>query len=220
MKRATAGILLLLFISPLFGLSKTPPKEPKERIGVLIIDDFEDGQYAKKWWAFDNVTLSIVPGKGSRYALQIKGFTRDWYVGGIGSYLAKPNQDVSKYNSLDLNISGSGPNSGTLRIELYDDDNGNWQIEQDPKKGYAPIYDDRFVYELKIDWSGFKHLAIPFYEFVDNNPEAGDNVWNPQQIGGSGGLIQMQIVIIAPSKADKINLAIDNLELRESGLRK
>jgi len=209
-------LFLLLAVSPVFALGKPVPKTPEARQGVLVIEDFESGNFLKKdstWWIFDNLTAKPGPGQNSRYSLELIGIARDWYVGGIGKYIGK---DASEYNSFDMDIYGTGKESGVIKIELYDDDNGNWQIEQDPKKGYAPIYDDRFVYELKVDWNGYKHVSIPISEFVDNNPEAGDNIWNPQQIGGSGGLIQMQIVASAVGKTGKVSMKIDNIELRET----
>ncbi|MFA4905827.1 MAG: carbohydrate binding domain-containing protein [Candidatus Margulisiibacteriota bacterium] len=189
--------------------------------GAVMVDDFNDGEFKKipEWWTFDKVTATVTknPAK-SGYALMIKGAARDWYVGGLGTYIAKDKQDLSKASTLDLDIYGFGPDSGTLKIELYDDDNGNWQIEQD-NKTFNPIYDDRFAYELKIDWKGWKHISLPLAEFVDTNNGAGDNVWNPQQTGSSGGLLQMQIISIAASKTGKVNYVLDNVEFRE-GKRK
>jgi hypothetical protein len=186
-------------------------------VWAVMVDDFNDGEFKKspEWWTFDkvNVTITKNPAK-SGYALSVKGAAKDWYVGGIGTYIAKDKQDLSKAATLDMDIYGYSPNSGTLKIELYDDDNGNWQIEQNPKT-FNPLYDDRFTYELNIDWKGWKHVSIPLAEFVDTNPEAGDNIWNPQQTGGSGGLLQMQLISIAGSKTGKINYVLDNLEFRE-----
>jgi len=216
MRRISAGFILLIAASAAFSLGKPVPQPSPSREGVLVIEDFESGNFNKKdtsWWVFDNLSAKLAPGKDSRYSLELKGNARDWYVGGIGKYIG---QDVGKFNSFDMDVYGAGKESGVLKIELYDDDNGNWQIEQDPKKGYAPIYDDRYVYELKVDWNGYKHVSIPISEFLDNNPEAGDNVWNPQQIGGSGGLLQMQIVANAVSKTGKVNMRIENIEFRET----
>ena len=204
------GLTILLLSHPTFGFGKPVPKTPEVKTGDGIIDNFESGKFSD-WWTFGNISLQLVSGKNSRYALALTGSSRDWYIGGIGFYIGK---DASKYGSLDMDVYGAGKDSGTLKIELYDDDNGNWQIEQYPNKGYAPIKDDRFVHELKVDWNGFKHISIPFSEFVDNNPESGDNVWNPQQAGGSGGLTQMQFIVSSTSKTGAVNLALDNIELR------
>ena len=210
MKMLVVGLIILLLSHPTFGFGKPVPKTSEVKTGDGIIDNFETGKFSD-WWTFGNISLQLVSGKNSRYALALTGSTRDWYIGGIGFYIGK---DASKYSSLDMDVYGTGKDSGTLKIELYEDDNGNWQIEQDPNKGYAPIKDDRFVYELKVDWNGFKHISIPFSEFVDNNPESGDNVWNPQQAGGSGGLTQMQFIVSSTSKTGAVNLALDNIELR------
>lgn len=188
---------------------------------AVPVDNFNDGEFKKnpEWWTFDkiNITLTKNPAK-SGHALMIKGAARDWYVGGIGAYLAKDKQDLSTASTLDLDIYGYGPDSGTLKIELFDDDNGNWQVEQE-QKTFNPIYDDSFTYELKIDWKGWKHISLPLEEFVDTNEGEGDNIWNPQQNNGSGGLLQMQIISIATSKTGKVNYVLDNVEFRE-GSRK
>lgn len=180
----------------------------------IIIDDFEDNNLTvdPEWWVFDQVKFgtSRNPAKGS-FSLSVKGKTNDWYVGGMGTYIAKQEQDLSQYSSLGMDVFGYGPGSGKLKIEIYDDDNGNWQIEQNPKKGYAPVSDDRYSYELIINWKGWKKVQIPFSDFVDTNPNVGDNIWNPQKIGKSGGLIQMQLIAMASSKAGTVNYIIDNI---------
>lgn len=203
--------MLLLLISPSFGFGTPVPKTPQAQTGILVIDDYESGKISD-WWTFGAVSLQLVSGKNSRYALQITGNSSDWYVGGIGFYIGK---DAGKYSRLEMDVINNSKENEIMKIELYDDDNGNWQIEQDPKKGYAPIYDDRFSYELKIDWQGAKHVLIPLSEFVDNNPEAGDNIWNPQQKEGSGGLLQMQIIFSSAVKTGKLDVMIDNIELKE-----
>ena len=180
----------------------------------IIIDNFEDNNISAdpEWWTFDQVKLSTSrnPAKGS-LSLVVKGKTKDWYVGGIGTYIAKQEQDLSQYSSLTMDIYGYGPGSGKVKVEVYDDDNGNWQIEQDPKKGYSPVSDDRYSYELNIDWKGWKKVKIPFSDFVDTNPNVGDNIWNPQKIGKSGGLIQMQLICLANSKIGTVHYIIDNV---------
>jgi len=207
MKILTVGFILLLLIAPSFGFGKPVPKTPQ------MIDNFESGKISD-WWTFGSVSLQLVSGKNSRYALQITGNSSDWYVGGIGFYIGK---DAGKFSRLEMDVTNNNKDNGAMKLELYDDDNGNWQIEQDPKKGYAPIYDDRFSCELKIDWQGAKHVSIPLSEFVDNNPEAGDNIWNPQQKEGSGGLLQMQLIFSSAVKTGKLDITIDNIELKEPG---
>ena len=138
---------------------------------------------------------------------------KSWYAGGCGSYIAKEGIDLSKYNNFVIDVYGNGAGSGTIKVELYDDDNKNWQVEQDATNGYAAIYDDKFSYEVKVDWNGWKRVSIPFADFVDENPMVGDDVWNPQQVGASGGLLQVQFVCLATSEKGKVNVNADNISL-------
>lgn len=204
--------ILILMSMPSLGLGGSPP-EPSKNI-ALIIDDFEDSNYTKspEWWVFGGINLTIAssPAKG-KASLSAKGAARNWYVGGMGLYLGSAEAEYSKYSHLDIDVFGAGAKSGTLKIELSDDDNGNWQIEKDPSKDYAPIYDDRFSYEVKINWQGWKRVSIPLSEFIDTNPEAGDNIWNPNKAGESGGLLEMQFIALAPSKTGKIDFVLDDI---------
>jgi hypothetical protein len=157
----------------------------------------------------------VAAGVGS-YSLLLKGPATNWYAGGCGSYIAKENQDLSKYNSFVIDIYGNGEGSGTVKIELFDDDNSNWQVEQDPAKSYAPIYDDKLVYSVSVDWSGWERVSIPLDDFVDDNPGVGDDIWNPAQSDDSGGFLQIQFVCIASTDTGMINLNADNISLSVS----
>lgn len=194
---------------------------------VYMIDDFEDGDYTSnpEWWKFDNVTLKVVDNADyqngdqtslnaiKKYSLNVNGTCTNWYCGGMGTYTARKGVDWGKYNYFNMDVYGNGAGSGTIKIELNDDDNGNWQIEQDPKKNFANIYDDKFVYNIVVDWRGWKRVSIPIADFVDENPGVGDDIWNPDQTGGSGGLIQMQLIFIGPKMSGNINFNIDNVSL-------
>lgn len=209
--------LSILCFAPQVLAFSAPPKSapPRETTSIsVLIDDFEDGNSSAdpEWWVFDSVKLSSSrnPAKGAM-SLLIRGSATDWYIGGIGTYLAKGEQDFSAFSCLEMDVYGFGPDSGTIKIELYEDDNGNWQIEQSPRKGYAPVFDDRFSYELKVDWQGWKQVKIPLSDFTDSNPKEGDNIWNPQKLGSSGGLLQMQLISMAASKTGSVKLIIDNI---------
>lgn len=212
----TKVIFSLILIAFLLSAFASSPPEKKIFNEALIIEEFEDGDYNKnpEWWSFDGIILTIIkhPAK-DRYSLSIKGKATNWYIGGIGTYIAKGDQDLSKYAYIVMDVYGYGKNSGQIKIEFYDDDNQNWQIEHDPEKGYAPLYDDKFLYGLRVDWSGWKRVVIPIVDFVDQNPEVGDNVWNPQQIKGSGGLLQMQFIVLASNKKGEANFIIDDIKL-------
>ncbi|MFC1510788.1 hypothetical protein ACFL5U_00150 [Candidatus Margulisiibacteriota bacterium] len=198
--------------------------------GVFLIDDFESGSIRspREWWTFDisqseivdNAELTFgnkeVAAQAGEYSFLLKGTANNWYAGGCGAYIAKEKQDLSKYNSFQLDIYGNGPGSGTLKIELFDDDNKNWQAEQDPAQNYVPVYDDKYVYDVRVDWRGWKRVVIPFDDFVDDNAGVGDDAWNPQQAGGSGGLLQFQFICIGAKDSADINFNLDNVSLTES----
>ena len=193
--------------------------------GVYLIDDYEDGDFsaAPEWWRFDNATVAAadnslyqtgdaaVAAAVGKYSMNISGTSTDWYVGGMGTYLAKKNNDLGNYNAVQMDIFGNGPGSGTIKIELVDDDKGNWQVEQDSKG--VPVDDDKFAYNLTVDWRGWKRVAIPFSDFVIDNPGHGDGVLDVAQKDGKGGLLQMQLIFISPKKAGAVNYNIDNISL-------
>jgi hypothetical protein len=221
------GILATALLICGFGGSAPSAGTSSGGSSIYMIDDFEDSDYNSnpEWWKFDNIYPKVVSNAEYKtgdpvslaeiknYSLNITGSCTDWYCGGIGTYMARKGVDLSKFNTYQMDVFGNGPGSGTIKVEMNDDDNGNWQIEQDAKKAYANIYDDKFVYNLIVDWRGWKRVSIPIADFTDENPGVGDDIWNPNQEGGSGGLIQMQLVFIGPKKAGKINLNIDNLAL-------
>lgn len=224
------GICLVLVICNLvFALGgPAPTRSISIKPGELLLEDFEDGNFVAnpEWWVFDQIKPAVVD-NGSykqgdaqviselgRYSLLIQGSSKgDWYAGGMGSYIAKERQDLSGYNAFQIDVYGNGPGSGTIKVELIDDDNGNWQVEQDPAQSYIPIKDDRFVSEIRIDWKGWKRINIPFTDFIDDNPKMGDDKWNPKQIGASGGLLQFQLVCIAGSRTGTLKFNIANLKL-------
>jgi len=178
------------------------------------IDDFDDGDFTanSSWWVFDNVSPEVTSIEGSSLALHIKGKAQNnWYAGGMGVYLAKPNRNFSQYRSLEMDIYGFGPGQGTLKIELFDDDNGNWEIEQNTLEANVLLYDDRFVKQITVDWVGWKHIVIPLADFQDDNSGVGDDFWNVEQANQSGGLIQLQFICIASKKDGSFHYLIDNI---------
>ncbi len=140
------------------------------------------------------------------YALKIYGEGKNWYLGGIGTYLGI---DTRPYRYLSLFIKGHGKNSGRLKIELFDDDANRWSIKG--KKGY-----DIWSYEININWYGWLEIKIPFNKFTLENNGSGDGIWNPYQNKNSGGLIQIQLVALTSPKTknQKINFKIDKITLK------
>ncbi|MFH1541747.1 MAG: hypothetical protein ABIE84_01500 [bacterium] len=188
-----------------------------------LIDNFEGGTLSSgtKWWRFGDLKIKIAENKetDSRdlisescgvYSLNMSGQTNDWYIGGIGADLQV---SAERFSRFQIDVSGNNKYSGKLIVEFFDDDNYNYSIEQDPQNNYEAVYDDKWVVELPVLGSGFSRYSVPFTAFRDANPGVGDDIWNPEQAGGSGGLLKMQLVAISGDKASKVDFDIDNLIL-------
>lgn len=178
---------------------------------IFLVDDFEDGSYteAPEWYVFDNIIPAMVQNSRlpdsdlkylkslGKYSLQLRGATSTWYVGGIGTILQS---DVAAYDTFVLSVYGYGEYSGVLKIELYDDDNNNGEIEVDPK--WLPLYDDRFIFEVPVNWKGWRPVVLPIKDFkVDGG---GNKIFDP-------GLIKIQLIGIANSESGSVKFNVDNL---------
>lgn len=230
MKKVLAVLILVISMATLsYAMGwPTPTTSPKTQTTVksnpaaypYLIDNFTSGTIDKApvWFVFDNLIPTIVKSstlKGGDasmdatlppYALSLKGSAKNWYVGGMGTVL---DLDATPYESFNIDVYGNGETSGILKIELYDDDNGNKDLEVD--KNYVPMYDDLWSYEIKVDWKGWKHVSIPFTKFTASGN--GNKIWDSSTKNGSGGLVKVQLICVAPSQTGSINYAIDNIEL-------
>tara|TARA_A100001015_G_scaffold139812_1_gene155037 strand:+ start:3367 stop:4020 length:654 start_codon:yes stop_codon:yes gene_type:complete len=211
--------ILIIFLSLLCSTSLLANRffQPQPQ-DLFIVDDFEDSDLYlnPKWWIFDNLNLSIKGNNENEFkylgkkSVQLTGNPKRWYVGGCGTYFGI---DAEPYNALKLVVRGYGPDSGILIIELFDDDNGNWEIEPHTDIESETLADDKFIHTLKVDWIGWKVIILPFSKFVDGNIDIGDDRWNPNQKKGSGGLIQMQLVLLASNKKEKPMVRIDTIKI-------
>lgn len=221
MKIKLLGSLFLysmLCLSPAFGAVSDPSMEPLP--DVYLLDDFEDENMNKspEWWRFGNLQLNVVRNSLNdktetpyleSFSSRFTGFSENWYVGGAGTYLRIRG---TKYNALKLVIKGYGKESGTMLIELYDDDNKNGVIERNPYSPSRLLADDKFIYNLRVDWEGWRVVIIPISRFVDDNPRVGDDIWNPDTLNGSGGLVQIQLIGITASPRGLIQFDIDSIK--------
>ncbi len=208
-------VMGLLMTTIIFAAEGSMPK-------VYDIDAFDDGTITEEpaWWTFGDINAVPVSSqiyKGDpvqsflgKYSLALKGSTKGWYVGGIGTYVGK---DASRYTHLKLMVYGNGPKSGKLSLQLYDDDNKNYVLEQDVEKNYEPIFDDKFEYTQTVTWKGWKVLLIPLKNFKDVNPTVGDNKMNFDTKDGSGGVLHFQVIVLADEKEGNVDMAIDDVKL-------
>ena len=142
--------------------------------------------------------------------LSISGQTKKWYVGGMGSYIGK---NAADFTHIKMFIYGNGKRSGKIEIQLYDDDNNNYKLEQDENNNFEPIFDDKFQYTVNVTWKGWQVKVIPLSKFKDVNKTVGDNIWNPKDKDGSGGLLHYQMIFLANNKIGPVNLYMDNIKL-------
>ena len=196
---------------PTAPVKKEPPKPV-----VLMVDDFEDGEFKKfrEWWSFGKVLFesSSIQSKKTflgKVSMKVNGVSSNWYAGGFGTYIGA---DAQPFKVLKFVLYSPKMNSGSLRVELYDDDNNNAVVDIDDSTG-LPSKDDIFIYDINLVWEGWKVIAIPLSDFVDYNVDVGDNVWNPNQVYGSTGLIQMQVIVLSSkNKAETIAFEIDTIK--------
>lgn len=192
------------------------------QFSFYLIDNFEEGSFDKaRWWRFGDLKAEAVrnPKLAERdliaescgdYSLNLAGKTSNWYIGGIGTELGI---DASRYTRFQADIYGNDEFRGKLKIELLEDDNNNFTIEQDPRNDYEPRNDDKWVAEVNLQGKGFMRVSIPFSAFRDVNPGIGSDSWDPDQKEGSGGLLKMQLVAISGEQKGKVDFKIDNLLL-------
>jgi hypothetical protein len=186
--------------------------EPKKVVKVdPVLEDFSKGKLGDNWWIFGALKPDFVKPEDEKigtYAMKLMGRAEDWYVGGGGFYVAK---DAGGFDAIEFWLEGNGPKSGKMKIELFDDDNGNREIEQDDQ--FNPINDDRFEYQIKVTWLGWKKVVIPFGSFSDANPGIGNDVLDPDSKDGSGGLIQMQYIFNASSQTGEVRTGLGTIKL-------
>jgi hypothetical protein len=209
--------LILVFSVASLAMGHAPQKKAAY---PFLVDNLEDGNNNKdpEWFVFDGLILTIVKNSTlqtaaqasstnvGEYSLKLSGSATNWYVGGMGTL---PMIDASGYDALELDVYGTGPDSGKLKIEFYDDDHNSKEIEVD--KNWKPLYDDLFTAEIAVDWTGWKHVAIPLNTFkVEGN---GNKAWDPTTKNGSSGLKKIQLIALATSQTGSVDFNVDDLEL-------
>jgi len=184
-----------------------------------LIDNFESGK-VDKWYRFGNVRMEITRNPSIEakdviaescgdFSLQLKGKSENWYVGGIGADI---NIDGTPFFRFQLDVYG-GDGGGKIKIELFDDDDGNFALEQDPERNWLATKDDKWVAEVPVLGRGFTRVSIPFSAFKLENPGSGDGIWNPDQRNGSGGLLKIQLILLTDRQTGEAEVRVDNLLL-------
>jgi fucose 4-O-acetylase-like acetyltransferase len=198
-----ASFLTLVLVTYAPSAAARTPNRP------LVVDDFNGAPGCSAWWHFGAVALTRSPSpEPGTHHLQVRGALSPVFAHGIGLFI---HQDIGLRRAIQMDIRGYGPGSGRIKIELAEDDNQNWEIEKAPPD-YAPLYDDRFSFELAVDWTGWRTITLPFSRFVDDNPGRGNDRLDPERHGTSGGLLELQLLFSAAERdAPSVNIDIDNI---------
>ncbi|MFA4844911.1 MAG: hypothetical protein WC632_08220 [Candidatus Margulisiibacteriota bacterium] len=193
----------------------------RAEFSFYLIDNFESGK-PDKWYKFGEVKLlvdknpslegtvrDVIAESCGDYSLQLKGRATNWFAGGIGTDIFA---DGTPFTRLQMDAYGNG-HAGRIKIELFDDDNGNLVLEQDPARDWLATSDDKWVAEVPILGPGWTRISIPFSAFRLDNPGHGDGVWNPDHKDGSGGLLKIQLTLLTDKPQGEVEVALDNLLL-------
>ncbi len=176
-----------------------------------LVDNFEDGTFSK-WFAFDNVKLSILKNPKSEKkdlvlescgenALKVVGAAKSWYVGGVGTSI---NVDPANYSRIQFDLLGGLP-QGKVKVELYQDSDKSGDIQQDANNNWKVTKDDIFGVEVPILKDGYTRYSIPFIAFSVSNPGVGTGRF------GDGPILRMQMIFIAATQEGSVDCAVDNI---------
>lgn len=176
-----------------------------------IVEHFEGNKnFIRKWWKAGDLKIynksiihRVIYDQGKKALGLYKN--KSPFIGVFGAYLGI---DAERYKSIEMLIYGFGKNSGSLEIDLYDDDNNNYYLETDYIDQNILNFDDVFKYSLKVNWKGWKKVVIPFKAFKDGNPLIGDDIYNVNQKKGSGGLVMLDLTV-----KNHLNCLIDSIKL-------
>ena len=94
----------------------------------------------------------------------------------------------------------------------YLSDSNDWEITPHPVDPSRVVYDDKFVYNIVVDWEGWRVVIVSLDSFKDANPLFGDNIWNPYHTGTSGGLLQLQLLLFATDDKKNPMIRIDTIK--------
>jgi hypothetical protein len=199
------SLALLICVTPIHAKTHKKKSSSKSALpSVLVVDDFEN-KALNKWWAFGDLTPSIVQNKPNEFAgvgnfsMQLRGTS----IGGIGTALNIPG---NKYTMLKMAVRGNGAESGTLSLQLYVADPKTGQIKEDPRNPGYLLAGSKYVYTQRITWNGWKTVIIPMDRFRRESGKRNDE----GRIGGSEKWVQFQI-ICAPEDRKNFLIALDNI---------
>ncbi len=197
--------------------AKDPVSDLPLPIQTFVVDDFHD-QTLKSWWGFGNLLFSVVENGAGQLdptiqgrSIRFEGKTKDWVIGGCGRPLGV---QASQFNAFKFVIKGNKlKKSGVMSIELFVDNDGKWRDRDPQKREFLLKNRYKLVYNLPVNWQGWKVVTIPFKDFFPDNPQVKQRLWDYANNKGMGTIIQMQFVMTAAEKVGDIDFQIDSISL-------
>lgn len=203
------SLILLVVASPIHAKKHHKSKKPVVA-GPYTIDDFET-KTIDKWWVFGDLKPSIVENDTQEFpfleptSVRLTGRSDGWIIGGLGTPIQV---DEQKFNTIKVLMKGSGPNSGSITFELYEGDEKTGEIQADPKNPGFLSTGKRYIYTLKVTWTGWRIAIIPLDWFRNDDPKMRNSVLTPQK----GKLVQIQLLGIGAPKSKSMDIVIDRLK--------
>ncbi len=182
----------------------------------ILLDDFEENSLAAKVGIDSQYTDagdkeirisfrdSSVKVQGNS-SLLLSGIDANgnYWIGGVNTASQALAKKVGKTDAsalyLNLSVYGTIENQAGLAIKLYEDD--------DSSGSYSASKDDAYTYSLKVDWVGWKKIAIAYRSFADDSTGTGDNDPEPSHLVG------MNMALIAYTSTATTQLNTDYIIL-------
>ncbi|MEM9933041.1 MAG: choice-of-anchor D domain-containing protein [Bacteroidota bacterium] len=191
-----------------------PPKE-------IVFDDMEHGDPSPNnngWFYFGGgegggtfgpTTTDLPPKNGGIYALSSSWTSNNGGVGFFGGFGRTNPTDLTDATHFNFWINPAVDEIYNLEINLQDDDNG------DNDAPFPLVADDEFWYILGVGGDdsevtpggGWQLVSIPFTDFVDKNPNVGNDILDgiPTSEGGNGALINVVIAVVTETTTATFN---------------
>jgi mannan endo-1,4-beta-mannosidase len=181
-----------------------PGKTPTAPVTTDTVDDFEsyatDADLQSAWnggGRGHTENLSLTTGDNSKQAMQFKADFATAKTTWIDVSKSLGSADWTGMDTITLDVNGDGSNNA-MAIQLGSN-TGTY-----------------FLYQLKLDFTGWKTVSIPISEFKQSWPDPKDPS-NPAT-PGAADLASMKEFVIAASRwsGDSIDFAVDNIAVTQS----
>ncbi|OGI07378.1 MAG: hypothetical protein A2Y40_10895, partial [Candidatus Margulisbacteria bacterium GWF2_35_9] len=177
-----------------------------------IIDNYEDANLSTQpsWTPADGLVITASnEGSTGNYSLKATNHATNYYGGYMSAYVGDKDTNWAAYNYVHLVINNQGKKGDKLKIEIFDNDNNNYEINT----GAGLLGDDKFAYEFSIPNNQWKDIYIPYSVFTDINSATGDNTLNLAPANSYPGVLMIGFAISSVSQNADVKMLIDQIDL-------